>query len=140
MDRPTASPARRAHERGFTLIELMTVMAIMAVLIGIAIPNYRISIIMAREAVLLENLTTLRHLLAQYESDKGEYPPSLQTLVDEGYLKRLPIDPMTKQSDWQEVFGDPDPNSPGKAPGVEDVRSSAGGDSFGPPGTPYSEW
>ena len=140
MDRPTESPARRAHERGFTLIELMTVMLIMAVLVGIALPNYRISILMAKEAVLMENLTTLRHLLAQYESDKGEYPASLQTLVEEGYLKRLPIDPITGQAEWEEDFSEADPTSPGKAPGVEDVHSKATGTSFGPPRTPYNEW
>ena len=140
MEKPSASPATRVRERGFTLIELITVMAIMAVLVGIALPNYKISIIMAKEAVLMENLTTLRHLVVQYESDKGYFPPTLQALVDEGYLKRIPIDPITTNADWEVVYSEPDPSNPTAVPGVEWVKSNAPGTSIGPPRTPYSEW
>ena len=123
MMRPIAS--RRRHERGFTLIELFTTMMILAILVGIALPNYKVSIINARETVLRENLNRMRDVLTQYYADKGEYPATLEVLVTEGYFRQLPIDPMTRQSDWEIVYEEQDAGASGKSPGVYDVKSSS---------------
>jgi len=89
--------------RGFTMIELLIVMSIMAILISVAVPIYRIHMQHAREAVLRQNLFTLRSLISQYGLDKQKAPQSLDDLVQAGYLKELPIDPLTGQRDWQPV-------------------------------------
>lgn len=125
-------------ESGFTLIELMTVVAIVAILVAMALPNYRIAIIQSREAVLKEDLFTFRDLIDQYYADKGRYPASLETLVEDGYLRKLPVDPMTGAADWEPVFAEPDPDNPGEPSGVYDVRSASAATSSS--GTPYNEW
>ncbi len=94
--------AIRNGRRGFTLIELLIVLAIIGLLVAIALPQYRNAQRKAQEAVLRENLARVRELLDQYKSDKGNYPQSLRTLVDEGYLRKMPVDPITKRSDtWK---------------------------------------
>lgn len=90
-------------KRGFTIIELLIVMSIMAILISIAVPIYRTHMQHAREAVLKQNLFTLRSLISQYGLDKQKAPQSLDDLVQAGYLKELPINPITGQRDWQPV-------------------------------------
>lgn len=128
----------RRGEAGFTLMELITVMAIVGILVSIALPNYRASIVQAKEAVLKEDLYRFRDLIDQYYADKGRYPESLESLVSEGYLRRIPEDPITGQADWNVVMNEVDPDQPDEAQGVYDVHSSSDGISLN--GTPYSEW
>ena len=135
VSRPTHSSLR---ERGFTLLELMAVMFIMSVLAGIAMPQFRVSVIRAREAVLLEDLFQFRDLIDQYYADKGRYPPSLETLVEEGYLRRIPKDPFTGMADWQVVYEEPSADDFSLEVGIYDIHSSAPGTSLS--GTPYNEW
>jgi general secretion pathway protein G len=127
-----------AHD-GFTLMELLIVLALITVLAGIGLVSYRNSVILAQEAVLKENLFRLRDAIDQYYADKGEYPQSLDALVSDGYLRQLPIDPITKGSDtWQTIPAEPDPNNPSTVPGVYDVKS--GSDRTALDGSKYAEW
>src|SRR3954471_15614990 len=98
---------RSRQQRGFTLIELMIVISIMLILISTAIPLYNASIRNAREAVLRQNLFTLRSVIDQYSEDKEKAPQSLQDLIDAGYLKQIPVDPITHSREtWQTVQED----------------------------------
>jgi len=123
---------------GFTLLELITVVAIIGILVGIALPNYKTAIIQSREAVLKEDLFRFRDTIDQYYADKGKWPASLEALVDEGYLRKIPADPMTGAPDWETVPSEADPDNPTEVPGVYDVKSASTATSQG--GTPYNEW
>jgi general secretion pathway protein G len=123
---------------GFTLLELITVVAIISILVGIALPNYKTAILQSREAVLKEDLFRFRDVIDQYYADKGKYPGSLDALVDEGYLRKVPTDPMTGAADWEVVPSEADPDNPSDIPGVYDVKSASASTSQS--GTPYNEW
>ena len=124
-------------ETGFTLLELITVVSLIAILTAIALPNYKDAIIQAKEAVLREDLFQFRDRIDQYYADKGKYPESLEQLMEQGYLRAIPADPMTGAPDWTVIPAEPDPDDPDLT-GIYDVKSSSGGVSSG--GTPYSEW
>ncbi len=130
---------KRRRQRGFTIIELMVVVSIILILISTAIPIYQQSIIRARESVLRQNLFTLRSVIDQYSMDKQKAPQSLQDLVDAGYLKQIPIDPMTNSRDtWQTEQEDVLVSVDQDQTGITDVHS--GSDTAGSDGVPYSQW
>lgn len=126
------------RQSGFTLIELMTVISIIGILVAIALPNYHNAIIQSKEAVLKADLFRFRDLIDQYYADKGHYPESLEALTQDGYLRQLPIDPITHAADWEAVPATPDPDTPGDSAGVYDVKSASTALSLA--GTPYNEW
>ncbi len=120
--------------RAFTLIELIVVLAIVALLLTLAMPRYFQSIDTSKEAVLKENLHTLRSTIDKFYADKGRYPESLEELVELKYLRGVPLDPMTEQREtW--VIVAPDGDFKGR---VFDVKSGAPGNAND--GKPYSEW
>jgi general secretion pathway protein G len=128
----------RRRADGFTLVEMMIVMIMIGILVSIALPNYRTARLQAREAVLKEDLFRFRDLIDQYYADKGKYPATLESLVEDGYLRKMPLDPMTGSADWEAVPEEPDPNNPGQDLGVYDVKSASTAQSLS--GTPYNEW
>ena len=130
---------RRNGASGFTLIELLVVTALVVVLASLALVGYQNSLVRAREAVLKEDLFRLRDAIDQYYADKNKWPQSLQDLVTDGYVRKVPEDPITNSADsWQTVPAEPDPGNPSSEPGVFDVKS--GSDRTALDGTPYAEW
>ena len=136
VNRPPRPAMRR--RRGFTFVELMVVITIIVILISMAIPIYNRSIIRAKESVLANNLFTLRTVIDQYSYDKGKAPQALQDLVSEGYLQKLPVDPMTgNNQSWKTVMEDASQSVSQSEPGIFDVHS--GSDKTGLDGVAYSE-
>ncbi len=138
----TTSGARLAFpvfisRRGFTLLELMIVMTIIVVLAAIAMPLYSKHVRVARETVLRDDLHQMRKMIDIYAADKGKLPASLEALVEEGYMREIPVDPVTGEKDWNVTTGS-DPASIDGGQGVTNVNSSSGDQSS--EGTPYSEW
>ena len=145
----------RAAAAGFTLIELIVVVTIISILAGIAIVNVRNAQRRAAENVLKADLANIRKAIDDFYADKQRYPSSLQELVDEKYMRRLPIDPITKSADtWVTVQGETSTDDPGafgtgggsfgsgdplaaSGPGIEDIKSGAEGSTLD--GVPYSE-
>ncbi len=128
----------RKH-KGFTLIELLVVLAIIATLLTLAAPRYFQHVERAKEAVLRENLLNVRQAIDQYHADKGVWPATLQALVDERYLRALPIDPIIETHDAWLLEAPPEAAAGETADaGVYDLRSGAEG--YASDGTPYAEW
>jgi general secretion pathway protein G len=141
MSNPKKESRRR--EAGFTLLELLVVMTIIGILAAIAVPALRDSPQRAREATLREDLFTLRSVIDQYHGDKGVFPPDLQTLVTDGYLRKLPVDPITKSAEtWvlamEETTPEEQSASEPPKPGITDVHSGSPDKALD--GTAYKEW
>ena len=122
------------RRRGFTLLELLVVMAIIATLLTIAVPRYFHSLQRSREAVLKQDLTTLRESIDKFYGDTGKYPQTLAALVEKHYLRSIPVDPIAKAADKWIVVNSDDPDDNG----VKDVKSGAEG--MGESGVPYAAW
>jgi general secretion pathway protein G len=130
---------KRFSRNGFTLIELLAVVAIISILVAMALPRTEHAILKAREAALKQNLYLMRTTIDQYFADKGHYPEDLQALVQDGYLRSVPVDPFTQSaSSWRTVQAESEPLGPDQPQGIWDVKSGASG--TGTNGQPYSEW
>ena len=135
----------RRGSSGFTLLELLVVMTIIGILAAIAVPALRDSPQRAREAALREDLFSFRSVIDQYHGDKGNYPADLQTLVTDGYLRKIPLDPMTKSAQtwvltFEELSQDTQTQSADQPqqPGVIDVHSGSPAKALD--GTLYKDW
>jgi general secretion pathway protein G len=127
----------RKPQRGFTLIELTIVIVIILILVAIAAPIYHTQVVRAREAVLQQDLDTLRKCISSYTADKERAPQSLDDLVSAGYLREIPIDPFTRSRDtWVTTMEDGMESIDQNQPGISDVHSGASGTSLD--GRPYS--
>lgn len=126
--------------RGFTLIEMMIVMTIISILVSLAVPMYQKSVLRAKESLLHSNLYTLRTVIDEYTYDKQKAPQTLEDLVTEGYLRKVPIDPITgSSSTWKVEMEDALTSVNQTEPGIFDVHS--GSDKVSPlDGTSYAEW
>ena len=131
--------ALRRRQAGFTLIELLVVISLISILAAMAVVQYRNSIQRTQEATLKTNLFRMRDAIDQYYADKGRYPASLDALVSEQYLRRIPEDPFTKSADtWQTVPAEPDPGNPSAEPGIYDIKSGAQGQALD--GSSFADW
>jgi len=136
MELPIPSGKQR---RGFTLIEILIVVSIIGILVSIAVPIYQKSILRTRESVLRNNLFTMRTVLDEYTYDKQKAPQALQDLVTEGYLRDIPVDPMTgTNQSWKIDMEDALRSVNQTEPGIFDIHSSS--DKKGLDGTSYAEW
>ena len=130
---------RVQNSRGFTLVELLVVISMISILAAMGVVQYRNSVRRTQEATLKKDLFEMRDVIDQYYADKGKYPTSLDALVSDGYMRAIPIDPITKSTDtWETVPAESDPANPSAEPGIYNVKSGATGASL--EGTPYSEW
>jgi general secretion pathway protein G len=140
----TGEPGRNSGRRapqGFTLIEIIIVFTLIGILVGLGLPRYTTAVKRAREAVLKEDLYQLRKQIDLYKQDKGKFPASLQTLVDEEYLRKIPVDPFTRSAEmWIEVREMPSYEEmlPGQEYGIVDVHS--GSEETALDGTIYNTW
>jgi general secretion pathway protein G len=129
----------KRQQRGFTLIELIIVVAMISILTGVMVPVYKIHVVHANEAVLKEDLYNMRQAIDQYTQDKGKAPQDLNDIVTAGYLHALPKDPFTHASDtWQVVQEDVMQSIDQTAPGISDVKS--GSSLTSTEGSAYNSW
>jgi general secretion pathway protein G len=136
MELPIQS-GNKSLKRGYTLIELIIVMAIISILMAIAIPQYQKSIKRTKESLLYSHLQLLRTVIDEYTFDKKKAPQTLQDLVSEGYLRAVPIDPITGDNNWRTVIEDSLSAVDQTQPGIFDVHSLS--DQISLEGIPYSE-
>ncbi|MCP4656267.1 MAG: prepilin-type N-terminal cleavage/methylation domain-containing protein [bacterium] len=138
--------AGSSGERGFTLLELIVVVTMIGILAAIALPNLIQMPTRSKEAVLKTNLRTLREVIDQHNADLGYYPPTIEALVEEGYLRKVPFDPITGEAEWELVFEEAEmfeelpetDQMDGAAPGIIEVFSLS--TELALDGTPYNEW
>jgi general secretion pathway protein G len=136
---PTGKRRNRLVRAGFTLIELMIVMAIVVTLMAIAVPYYQKTLLRAKESVLHSDLFTMRQMIDEYSFDKEKAPQTLEELVSDGYLREVPKDPITgNNQSWKVIMEDPSQSVNNAEPGIWDVRS--GSDKTSLDGTPYADW
>jgi general secretion pathway protein G len=127
--------------KGFTLIEILIVVTMIGILVAIMVPQYKYSVIRAREAVLKENLFQVRDAINKYFFDKKKYPSGLEDLVAARYMREIPFDPISKKREWQLVTAEPiegEEYDPEVDQGVVDIKSLSTATSMD--GTPYAEW
>jgi len=130
---------RMRSTRGFTLMELLVVMSLIVLLTSIGLMAYKTSVQRGREAVLKEDLYRMRDAIDQFYVDKGKYPVDLSELVSGGYLRAVPVDPMTQSAEtWQLIPAEPDPSNPSAELGIYNVVS--GSDALAIDGSKYSDW
>src|SRR5271169_3208209 len=130
-------PSPNIGNRGFTLIEMLVVISIIMVLLAIAVPNYTHNVLLAKEAKLHQNLTTLNKVIQEYSLDKKHAPQSLDELVQAGYIKFIPDD-ITGSNTWQTDREDPESTWDPNNPGIGSVHS--GSNETASDGSPYSSW
>jgi general secretion pathway protein G len=124
---------------GFTLIELLIVITLISLLATMGVVQYKNSVQSTREAILRTDLFRMRDAIDQYYADKTKYPASLEALVSDGYMRKIPEDPITQSADtWQTVPAEPDPGNPSAEPGIYDVKSGATGTALD--GTSYADF
>ena len=125
--------------RGFTLIELLVVISMISILAAMGVVQYRNSVQRTKEAILKKDLFEIRDVIDQYYADKGKYPSSLDALVSDGYLRKIPVDPITNSADtWETVPAEADPANPSSEPGIYNIKSGAPGTSL--EGTAYADF
>jgi general secretion pathway protein G len=128
-------------KKGFTLIEMIIVVTLIGILVAILVPQYKYSVLRAKEAVLKENLFQMRDAINKYYFDKKKYPSGLEDLVTARYLREVPFDPIIKKHEWQLVLAEPlegEEFDPEAVQGVIDVKSLSQAISLD--GTPYADW
>ena len=133
-----AGRLKRGRSFGFTLLEMMIVIIIMGILLSIALPIYNQALVRARESVLKNDLFELRKLISQYTLDKQKAPQSLDDLVSGGYIKAIPKDPMTGETNWEVVQEDVLLTVDQQDPGIDDVKSAS--TAMSTEGTAYNTW
>ncbi len=125
-------------QKGYTLLELMIVVSIVGILVTLAIPSFQQSAMKAKEAALKQNLFTMRAVIDQFYADRGDYPSSLDALVESKYIREIPVDPFTKSNTtWETIYEEQEEGDDSPA-GIYDVKSGSDGVGFN--GTPYKEW
>ena len=137
--RDIRAASREPRAAGFTLIELLIVLALLSILAAMGVVQYKNGVRHTQESVLRTDLFRMRDAIDQYYADKNKYPSSLDTLVSDGYMRRIPEDPITRSADtWQTVPAEPDPSNPSAEPGIYDVKSGAQGTALD--GSTYADW